>query len=566
MPVFNPIAAVNDINRFRQILAVLIKHGFGQLVAQIETTDGPLSRLIPKFRREDPEEGSENITLARRALLVLQELGPTFIKLGQIMSTRADLIPEEFIEEFKNLQDNVPPFSFEEAKYQIELELGAPLEELFLSFDKVQIATASIGQVYTATLLTGEEVVVKVQRPNIRQVIERDLDLLYILARMAERQIPDMRLFGPVGIVSEFEKAIKRELDYTTELRNAQKFAEAFKYHDEIVIPKAYKKYSGKKVFTMEKIKGIKITNAELVGSDKKVLALTALNAILYMVFERGFFHADPHPGNIFALPGNRIAFLDLGMVGYLDEEMRDKVADLIIALNTRNIEGVARSLYNLGIREKKINFPEFKRDVGEVLDKILGVPISEVQFSEILQELMQGAKKNQIKIPNDYTLMAKAIMTIEGIGRSLDPDLNLEVEAAPFVKKLVQERWSPKKLGMDLYKRSLQMYQWSYDVPVQMVSMLEDVQNGELKFKTEDIYKTKELKSWERIVEKLTGGIVISSLIISSAIFIISTKENIFLWGFPITLVLGVGGYIFAGILGLGMLRSISKSAKLND
>jgi ubiquinone biosynthesis protein len=561
MAVFNPISAVNDINRFRQIVAVLFKHGFGQLVDQIVTADTPLANLISKLRKEEESEFQENTTLARRALLVLQELGPTFIKLGQILSTRADLIPDEFIQEFKTLQDNVPPFSFEEARNVIELEFGSTLEDLFQDFDEKQLATASIGQVYNARLKTGEDVVVKVQRPNIAQVIERDIDLLYILARMAERQSPDLKLLDPVGIVNEFEKAIHRELDYTTELRNAIRFAEAFKYHDQVIIPDVYKEFSGKKVFTMEKIHGIKITSAELVGSDKKVLARIALNAVLFMVFDNGFFHADPHPGNIFALPGNKIAFLDLGMVGRLDEEMRDKMADLIIALNSRDVEGVARSLYVLGKTDRKINFSEFKRDVGEVLDKIQGLPISEVHFSEILQDLIQGAKKNRIRVPNDYTLMGKAILTIEGIGRSLDPMLDLEKEAAPFVRKLVEQRWSFKKLSTDFYKRSMQMYEWSYDVPIQLVTILEDIQNGNLKIKTENTENDRALRMWEQIIGKLTAGFVISSLIVSSAIFIISTKEPLLVNGLPVTLVLGIGGYIFAAILGLRIIRSVKSS-----
>jgi len=555
---FNPLSAISDINRFSQIVGVLIKHGFGQIVEEIAKSETAFGTLINKLRKEFVQENVENITLARRSLLVLQELGPTFIKLGQIMSTRPDLIPEEFIEEFKHLQDNVPPFSFEEARNQIESELLKPIEELFESFDEKQIATASIGQVYNAVLKTGEEVVVKVQRPNVAQIIQKDIDLMYTLARLAEKQIPDLKLFDPTGIIREFEKAVKRELDYSHELRNALRFAEAFKYHDQIKIPKVYKELSGKKVFTMEKIKGIKITRAEEIGCDKKILAKIALNAILYMVFENGFFHADPHPGNIFALPGNTIAFIDLGMVGFLDEAMRDKMAELVIALNTRDHEGVSRSLYNLGKKTQKVDFEQFKRETSEVLQRIEGLPLKEIQFSEILNELIQGAKKNKIKIPNDYTLMGKAILTIEGIGRSLDPDLDLEKEAQPFVLKLIKKRWSAQRLSQDFLKSSLQFYQWSREVPGQMISILNDFENGDIKLKHENVGQEKYLKVWEEIIEKLTSGFIISSLIISSAIFIISTKETINIYGIPITMILGIGGYIFAAILGIRIIRSV--------
>ena len=563
MAVFNPINTINDINRFRQIVAVLFKHGFGQIVNQIVSADTPLANLISKFRREDKQSednglAENNITLARRTLFVLQELGPTFIKLGQILSTRADLVPDEFIQEFKTLQDDAPPFSFEEARLQIETELGGTIEDIFQSFDSKQIATASIGQVYTAVLRTGENVVVKVQRPNVSFVIQRDIDLLYILARLAERQSADLKLLDPVGIVKEFEKAIQRELDYNTELRNALRFKEAFKYHDQIEIPDVYKKYSAKKVLTMERIMGVKITNAEEIGCDKKVLAKVALNAILHMVFENGFFHADPHPGNLFALPGNKIAILDLGMVGRLDEEMRDKMADLIISLNTRDIDGVARSLYNIGKSEQRVDFNEFKKDVGEVLDKILGLPLSEIQFSEILNELIQGAKKNKIRVPNDYTLMGKAIITIEGIGRVLDPSLNLEEEAEPFVRKLIQDRWSAKRVGADLYKRGRDLYQWSNYIPNQIVNILDDTQNHRFKINIEDTKQADTLKIWEQIIGKLAAGIITAALIVSSTVFIISTKESFTFRGLPLTFLLGVTYLIIALILGLNLIRNI--------
>lgn len=563
MAGFNPITAVNDISRFRQIVAVLFKHGFGQLVDQIVTADTPLANIISKLRKENDSDEQENITLAKRTLLVLQELGPTFIKLGQILSTRPDLIPEEFIYEFKNLQDNVPPFSFDEARSLIEFELGASIEDTFEYFDQKQIATASIGQVYTAILKTGEEVVVKVQRPNILPTIQRDIDLLYIFARLGERQSPELRLLNPVGIIEQFEKAVLRELDYNNELRNALRFKEAFKFHDQIVIPKVYKQYSAKKVFTMEKIKGIKITSAETIGCDKVILSKIALDAILFMVFDKGFFHADPHPGNIFALPGNRIAFLDLGMVGRLDEDMRVKVADLIIALNTRDVDGIARSLIIMGYPEEKINYPLFKADVSEVIDRIAGLPISEIKFSEILQDLINGAKRHKIRVNNDYTLMGKAILTIEGIGKDLNPDLDLEKDVEPFVRRLIKERWSLERIGKDFYKRGNLFYQWSYDVPVQLVQLLEDIQKGEIKIKVENTEQDRNLKIWEQIIGKLTAGLVISALIISSSVFIIVTKESFTYRGLPLTLLLGIVGYAFAGFLGLAIIRAVKLSNK---
>ena len=481
--MFNPITAVNDINRFRQIMNVLIKHGFGQLIEQLEISDTYIGKILTKTRlREGPA-----ITLGERVRLVCTELGPTFVKLGQILSTRTDLLPENITEELKFLVDRVPPFDYAEVELQIEKELKKRVEDIFPFFATNPIASASIAQVHKAILPSGEKVVVKVQRPGIQKIIETDIDLLYIIARLIEKNVPESRIMSPMGIIGEFDKAIKKEIDFTIEANNSNKFSEAFKNNEYVSIPQIFKEYSGKNILTMEYIDGVKITDGEKIGCDKKILVQRALRAIMQMVYIDGFFHSDPHPGNIFALENNRIAILDFGQIGRLNEEMRDKMADMVIAINMRDIDALAKGLYNLGIKEVKVNYSEFKADVEEILEKIMGMPLDEISFAEIMKDLFDGAKKHKIRIPHDYTLMGKSLMTIERVGKEMYPDIDLEAEARPFVEKLVKRRWEIKRIAKSIKKQLIDAYELAQDLPVQLNNLMDDLQKGTIKIQMQD-------------------------------------------------------------------------------
>ncbi|MBF0542921.1 MAG: AarF/ABC1/UbiB kinase family protein [Candidatus Riflebacteria bacterium] len=559
--LFNPLNALKDFNRLREILTVLASHGFGQIIAEIEKGETTLGKIIASYGLKYKDSETPITTLAVRTRLVFQDLGPTFIKFGQILSTRPDLIPDNFTEELKKLQDNVPPFGFEEARALIESELKISLSDVFSKFDENPIGTASIGQVYRALLKSGEPVVIKVQRPNVRRIIESDIDLLLLLARILESRISQFKNIDLTGIINEFHKAIIQELDYLNELRNSLKFTAAFKDTLEIVIPRVYREFSTKKILTMEMIKGVKLNHAHEIGSDPKILVRIAIQAVLQMVFENGFFHADPHPGNIFALPGDRLAFLDLGMVGRLDEAMRYRLSDLILSLLSRDVEGVSRALLQMGSRKGKIDFREFTLDVGSTMDKFIGLAIEDIHFSEILRDLIDGARKHQIKIPNDYTMMGKALLTVEGLGRELVPDLNIEEEVRPFIKKLVYMRFSPSRIGSSLFKRVVDLYHWSNDLPSHVMTILDDLQSGNLKVQVEQADRVKSLENIEKIIGKLTAAMIVCSLIVSSALFITFSPGEYKIFGFPITLVLGLIGYFAAGLFGLKLLKAVINS-----
>lgn len=562
----NPLAVIKDLNRFREIVTVLGKHGFGQLVNEVAKVDNPLGQLIRSYGLTSTSEKLELTSFAVRARLVFQDLGPTFIKLGQILSTRPDLVSQDLILELKKLQDNVLPFGLEAARHQIETQLGRPLGQLFESFEEKPLGTASIGQVYAARLMSGEDVVVKVQRPGVREMIGSDIDIMLFIATALEARLRWVRAYNLTGILQEFSKAVRKELDYTNELRNGLKFAEIFRENPDVKIPRVYKEYSSLTVLTMERIRGVKVNQATAVGCDQKILARVAMRAVLIMVFESGFFHADPHPGNIFALEGNRIAFLDLGMVGRLEEGMRYRMADLIVALLERDVEEVARNLLIMGIREGKINLHQFHRDIGEVMDKIVGLPLEDIQFSEIITDLLDGARRHQLRIPNEYTLMGKALLTIESLGKELDPDLDIEGEVAPFIQKLVLVRYSAKHITRTLSRRLNEIYHWSHELPSHVMTILDDLQAGNLRVKVEQMEQGQMLRNLEAIAGKLSAGLIISSLIISSSLFLMFSRMDYLILGFPVTLLLGVLGYLAAAILGIRMVRAVVKAKDLEE
>lgn len=557
LPIFKPIAYIRDLNRLREIVTVLAKHGFGQLVVELGKGEA-IGKIVSSFRVAGTPVDATETSMPQRVRLVFQDLGPTFIKLGQILSTRHDIIPEEFIFELKKLQDSVPAFSFPEAKEQIESELGRPLAELFPTFNPEPIGRASIGQVYIASLPDGREVVVKVQRPDVRKTLQRDIELLEVLAKTLEKRVAYFKSLDLQGVLGEFHHAVSREVDYNNERRNIFRFQEIFREDAEVVIPEVYRDYCSTKVLTMERIHGVKINQALSIGDDPDILAKVAVRAVFRMVFECGFFHADPHPGNIFAMTGNRIAFLDMGMVGRLDEGLRYRIADVILSVMERDVEEVSRILLTLSVRRGRVDQQRFRRDVAEIMDKVTGVPIEEICFNEILRDILECARNNNLKVPVEYTLMGKALLTVEGVAKEMVPGLDIEREVAPYIRELLTARFSPKRLSKSMFKRVLELYHWTNVLPGQLVGLMEDASAGNLKIRVEQTEQMHMMKNLERIMGKLTSGLIISSLILSSAVFITFSQMDHRVFGIPINFVLGGIGYLAAAIIGLLLVREV--------
>ncbi|MCB9528156.1 MAG: phosphotransferase [Myxococcales bacterium] len=470
--------AVRDIGRLRQIAAVLIRHGLGHVVEAWNLQDKAIIGLLVEKRPPEalPTPLFERITLA------LQDLGPTFVKLGQILSTRPDLIPQELCDQFMTLQDRVAPIRYEEARAVIEAALGAPVEAVFDALDEKPLASASIAQVHTARLKSGEDVVLKVQRPGIAATIDSDLNLLYYVARQIENTLPEAQAFNPTAIAREFERAIRRELDFNFEASNLERFDRNFSGWTTVYIPRVYRAHSSQTLLVMERLHGVKITDAAARGHEMEPIARECIRMLLKQVFEDGFFHGDLHPGNLFVLDDGRIGLIDFGLVGRMNQRMKDQMADLLFAIVTRNFEGVARSFYELSIRTGKVDYPAFEDDVVQLMERYFtSASLAEVDFGEYLRELVAGAVRHNVRIPPDFTMFFKAMMTVEGIGKIVSPDLDLISECRPAIEQLITERYGPERV-MRAAVDTLQAFaRFGKQFPITAAEFLAQIEDGHL-------------------------------------------------------------------------------------
>ena len=505
------LTAVRDLERLRQIAGVLVRHGFGELVQRA----GWGAQL--GVGGEPADEGA--ISLGQRVRLVLTELGPSFIKLGQIVSTRPDLIPAEVIDELQKLQDDVPPVPFDQVKPVLERELGASLDEIYEMLDERPLASASIGQVHRALLRIPDapsvDVVVKLQRPNIRDVIERDLDLLHWMARAIERSIPESRVYAPTKVVAEFDRAITAELDFTLEADNADKFTRNFLDFESgiVAFPHVYRQASSRRVLTLEFLAGRKVLAAVDEGADGEKIAKHAVAIMIKQVFEDGFFHADPHPGNIIIQGTDEhpvIAMIDLGLVGRLTPQLRDKTVDLMVAAASEDYRALADALFAIGTPTKKIDRREFEAEVALLADKYLGKKLKDIELSGLIRDLINGAQKYGIEPPSDFVLVGKALMTVEGIGKQIFPELDVFEEVKPYFLKLVWMRYSPEKLSQELVRGMSRLGGAAADMPLQLGEIFDDLRRGDLAIRTID----RELPSaLDRLGRRVFSGLVVSVL-----------------------------------------------------
>ncbi len=517
------LTAVRDMDRLRQITQVLVRHGFGELVSRMGLSSATAVTV------EGEEQKLPRSQIGRRLRLVLQDLGPTFVKLGQILSTRADLLPEDVLSELTQLQDNVAPFAEDEVRQQIEEALGAKVESLFQTFDWKPLASASVAQVHRATLaLDGDdqpavEVAVKVQRPGIVPTVQRDLDLLYLVARLIERTVPEARIYSPSGLVREFDEAINAELDFTAEAQNCARFARNFAGDDSIRFPGVFAQASARRVICLEFLDGLKVTEAVRSGASGQWIAENAVRIILKMVFEDGFFHADPHPGNVLILPppeGGRyapeqpltIGLLDLGLVGRLSPELRDRAVDLMGAAARNDPDAIADAMLSIGRPQAKVDTEAFRRYVRQIAERHLGKPLKDVQATAIVRDIVTGAIKFRIEIPTELTMMLRALMTIEGVGKEIYPELDLLAVARPYLTKMLWQRFHPLKLGADLLRGAERLGGLARNLPFQIQEIVEDLRQGRLEIRISDAQRA---GATERLGRRVRAGIVFAALLL---------------------------------------------------
>ena len=549
------------MNRYRQILGVLFKYGFGDLVdrLRIEQYLEIGLQMISRKKRDRVER----LTRAVRVRMAFEELGPTFIKLAQVLSARPDLIPPDLVAELARLQDKVPATGFAALKEIFCTELQKSPEEIFEHIEQTPLASASIAQVHRAVLKDGEEVAVKIQRPGIRKVIEVDLEIMLHLATLMEHHIEEFSFHRPVKIVEEFTRTIEKELDFVLEAENMERFAAQFLMDEHIYVPKTFREFSSGRVLTMEFIQGVKVSEVDKLdaaGLDRKIIVDRGAELLLRQIFENGFFHADPHPGNIFVLPGNVICMLDYGMVGSIVLQTRERFVDLISAVVRRDSSRAVQVLLRLTEWEEEPDLRRFEREVDDFMGRHLYRSLKNIQIGALLQELLQIAAQYRLRIPSDTFMMMKALAIIEGVARMLDPDFEMVAKAAPFVEKVRLERFSPKRISEDAYRMGADFLIFLQQFPKDALEIFRLIRQRKLTVNLEHQGLANMLATHDQISNRVSFSIIIAGLIIGSALIVISEIPPLF---YGISLI-GIIGFLAAALMGIWLLVAILRKGSL--
>jgi ubiquinone biosynthesis protein len=548
------VTAAKDLGRVHEIVSILVHCGFGDVVRRI----GLSHALETAGKTIHWKYAQETACLLphQRARRALEKLGPTFVKLGQILATRVDLFPAEWIAEFELLQDSAPPVEFEELRAQLEEDLGGPPEEIFAEFDTEPLAAASIAQVHRARLTDGTPVVVKIRRPGIKRVVESDLRLMERLAQIVTKDNPEAQRFRPKEVVHQFTLSLRRELDLAHECRNAARIAHKLSKSDHIVVPKVYWQWTCERVNVQEYIEGVPGRElAALVRPDfdRRVIAKRGATAILKMVLVDGFFHADPHPGNIFFLAQNRIALIDYGMIGHLTEERRFQMVELLHGMVERDSGTVCEVLLDWS---HSVNLPseQLVGDICAFLDQYAGVPLGQINFRDMIGDMMNMLRDNGLALPSDLSLMFKVFLTLDGFGRQLDPDFDLVAEARPFVRQALILRYSPNEIAKRGWKGMAGMMDLLTGLPKDFRRLLRAARRGALRIHIDIAELERFGERLDRAASRLTIGMITAAFIIGTSIMISVTGDTEYL---GITL-LASFGFAMATLGGVWVLVSI--------
>lgn len=527
------------LNRSRQIARVLLSHGWNFL----RNNEQPIA------------DATSAVAAPARPLhlrLALEELGTTFIKLGQILSTRADLLPPEYLVELTKLQDSATPVAFEEIHQALVTELGRPVEDMFAQFDPVPLAAASIGQAHAATLWDGTEVVVKVRRPGVVEQVNEDLEILKELAVTASRHLSFAGSYDLIGLVEEFSQTLRAELDYIREGHNAERFAENFAADPHIHVPRIFWELTTARVLTMERIRGIKINDLKALdeqGTDRRWLADYATNVVLKMVCEDGFFHADPHPGNFFIEPDDRIGLIDFGMVGILDAQTQDLLAELLIAIDRQDADCLVDVFLELGVTRKRIDRTSVRRDIERLLSSYWGLPLGELKITALLNDVYSVMRRHNLHLPANLALLLKAIIMIEGLGVNLDPGFNLAKSLKPYTESLVLRQYSPFRWLRSFGRASLALAKFGAEMPQHLRRIVTAAENGNLQIGMRPEGFDPVIDRLERVANRIVLGVIAAAFINGLAVLVSVYRPPgwdrwgwaVFAFGFVCALLLGV-------------------------
>jgi ubiquinone biosynthesis protein len=521
------VNAVKNFSRMREVANVLFKEGLGEVVERL----GFKTHLtIEKRMQKGAFKKVKTSHLAVRLRRAMENAGGAYVKLGQMLSLRSDLIPENYCDEFAKLQDHVKPISYNTVKKVVEAEFGKGIERVFKTFEKTPLAAASIAQVHKATLRDGRVVAVKVQRPKVAKSFKSDIEILYYIAAQAEKYMPEIRPFKPTRIVKEFESYTKNELDFLQEAQNIEQFHKKYKYSQHIKIPQVYRDYTTSRVLTMSFLDGKKISELRRVKKEKKKkIALTVYNSFLTQVFDMRTFHADPHPGNVLLMKNGKVAFLDFGIVGKMSPELERNVEGMLIALVKGDLDMLAHSFIDLGIVED-INIEQFKEDLFNTWGKYHNVSNNQINMKKFFAESFALARKYKIEYPGNFVLLAKTIITVQALGEKLYPESNFIEIVSPKVERILKKRHSPKRIIKSARKNFFNLA-WTFrKFPQDLRSLMHIVKTGarvKVDIENKDIkYFTQEM---DRSSNRITYGLIIGSLTITAGLIILAKAGPIY-------------------------------------
>lgn len=546
--------SLREMPRLMHIARVALRHGLAHYVARLHLND----------ERGAGTATGPSVADARRFRLLLEELGPTFIKFGQMLSVRQDLFPDEVITELAMLQDHVPPFPGAEARVTVERELGEPIASLYASFDEQPLAAASIGQVHVATLHDGTAVIVKVQRPSIDETVRADIQVLYLIARLVTRYMPEWGRFDPPGLVGEFAETILRELDFNDEGRSADRFRQEFEGESAIYVPRVYWKLSGRRVLTMEHSPGQRISTDYPDDAEARArLAQTLTRLLLMQIFEHGYFHGDMHPGNIFLLPDGRLCFHDFGIIGRLSPLDQEHLRQLFLALILRDAQWMTDLYFDMGVAAQEVDRQAFARDLDNALDQYYAVAGSASSFAEILRQFIVLGSRHDIRVPRELLLVAKVFMQIESLSRALDSRFNMLATLQAYVPRLVGRQLLPASAAAGLahgYRAASSLRELAGGFPRIMTQALSSLERGELGLRVRHERLDELQEHVERASNRLSFSLIIGAIVIGSSI-VMAYHTGPHYAGIPL---LGLAGYVIAAVLGLWWAVAILRSGKL--
>jgi ubiquinone biosynthesis protein len=542
------INRLKKIGRLKQIVMVFANHGFGAVIDQLHIPQYfSLGRQIVS---QPPSTESAKLSVGERLRLSLEELGPTFIKLGQIMSTRVDLLPTQIIRELEKLQDSVPPFTIDEVRMIIEAELGDRMEHLFPVFIEQPIAAASIGQVHRARLLSGRDVVVKVQRPGIQKDIELDLGILRDVANFVDNKTRFGKLYSFSKMVDEFETTLQNEMDFRVEGENAETFKLNFLHDPGTHVPEISWIHTSGRVLTMEEIKGISLKNLaalDEVGLDKSRIARNLASSLLHQILRDGFFHGDPHPGNIMILQDNTIVFLDLGMVGRLSPQRKNQFLKMLMGITLKDSKLIVQAIIDLDAMADRINLKSLEKDINRLRDEVLSVPLSQIKIGEVFSDVFHLAFTYNIAIPSEFTMLAKSLGTLEGLVGQLDPDLNVLEIAEPIAGKLVFKLFSPEKIGKGVLAGAMDYGHLIRNFPSAMVNFLDKLEHDDftmhIALKEDDRY-ARRMDEWN--IRLVFSVVILSISMLMSALIIGLGLSGVL----GLDIMVNYGSYLKAGLV----------------